>query len=259
MITKHTSSINKQALLIFIVYLGLFEGYFCFASEQSNSNILFEKIIKKYQSYSSYEDQGVYVYSSYKGEVLQYKDTIKFHTYFSAPNKLRMEWLTKKPNLIPEYHILWSNDNVIKYFMWGEKTRKYDDINTALSAATGISGGVTYRIPKLLIHDMAMPPLLGYSNISIQKIINDNNKKLIVFELIRNNGSVEKMWVEHGTLTIKKIEWRHKAGEYDFHEIIEYIDIKTNKKIDSDVFDVDEKDIRSELDKLYKSPSVSHN
>jgi outer membrane lipoprotein-sorting protein len=121
---------------------------------------------KAYANCSSYRDSGVVV-TTFVSEGRQWTAEIPFTTAFSRPDRLRLEFKDKSLGDPPPTTIIWSAGGDAR--TWrdidpGVKTPA--DLGEALAAATGVSQGISYRVPSLLMPGAAWggPPLdLHYS------------------------------------------------------------------------------------------------
>lgn len=121
---------------------------------------------RAYARCDSYRDSGVVV-TTFVSEDRQWTAEIPFTTAFSRPDRLRLEFKDKSLGDPPPTTIIWSTGGEVR--TWrdtdpGVKTPA--DLEEALAAATGVSQGISYRVPSLLRPGAAWggPPLdLHYS------------------------------------------------------------------------------------------------
>jgi outer membrane lipoprotein-sorting protein len=116
---------------------------------------------RAYARCDSYRDSGV-VTTTFVSEDRQWTAEIPFTTAFLRPDRLRLEFKDKSLGDPPPTTIIWSTDGEVR--TWRDIDPGVEtpaDLEEALAAATGVSQGISYRVPSLLIPGAALggPPL----------------------------------------------------------------------------------------------------
>lgn len=169
-----------------------------FAEEKGEE--LYKKLIERYQSLSSYQDEGETVYYLQEGK--KSKQTIKFKTHYSDPNLVRFEFLKHDPNFkfMKSRHVIWF-DGKKSYSAWDKEVEEVEYMRLAFAGATGISMGTAPKIPSLLldygigagIHRLEYPKLVGTEEFDGRQC----------FHL---KASGINLWVSKDDLLIRKID-----------------------------------------------------
>jgi hypothetical protein len=114
-----------------------------------------------YANCRSYRDSGVVV-TTFVSEQRQWTAETPFTTAFARPDWLRLEFQNKSLGDPPPTTIIWSRGGDVRTWRDVEPgVEKLPDLAQALTAATGVSQGVSHRVPSLLIPGEASgrPPL----------------------------------------------------------------------------------------------------
>jgi len=210
---------------------------------------LLKKSINTYQQLMSYEDKGIYTANYFVSGVFHHQELKEFHTlYSSISDNFLFEWIDRNSNSLPKFNMMWKKGSVIKTLLWKSKLESSDDLNSSLSAISGISGGVAYWLPKYLLTGVFCPTIKKVK--FLEKEEYKNNETLTKLELIYSNNRKETVWIETETFLVRKIEERVKLGKFDVVTTIEYTDVFINKDLVEDDFNVGIDEIK-QLEELW--------
>jgi hypothetical protein len=111
---------------------------------------------RAYARCDSYRDSGVVVTSSFAEENLQWKVEKPFVTAFVRPDRFRFELQDKSLGDPPPTSIIWAAEGEVR--TWSDLELGVEmraDLAEVLLATTGASQGVSYRVPSLLLPEVA--------------------------------------------------------------------------------------------------------
>src|SRR2546421_11245022 len=112
--------------------------------------ITLQDIRASYRNYTEFSCQIDFVRRFYRNPVREERKWGKLR--FERPQTLEMEWADDVPNREGKIHrILWKEGKAIRYRPSEDAWQEEESIEVALGAEAGISGGLTYVIPSLLL------------------------------------------------------------------------------------------------------------
>ncbi len=118
---------------------------------QLEAAALMQRVVAKYRSLRSYEDEGVVRSLSARTDRTE---QLRFRTAYRAPGDFRFDWVkrrTWKTHQVERRYIVWANDRGAFTFWDTRGTRTEPDLGMAIAGATGVSKGAITSIPGLFI------------------------------------------------------------------------------------------------------------
>ncbi len=222
--------INKILSILFVV---------CFLSQivyALTAEEILEKVEKNYTGLSTYQD---------KGSVKQEKGVVRFETYFSRPDSFLFKWEkvekfyfpeSKMNSIISTKSAIKSNKEKTYIFFYYEgdlnsEVEKFNNLKSALPAATGISWGAAFYIPSLIFQDINKSKLtnLREAKIGGTQYIGGKECYIIAGKWLHIDSKY-KIWIEKDNFIIKKFV-RDNSDVYQFNDVI------TNESIPSSIFE----------------------
>lgn len=120
--------------------------FFCYGTASGGGNDVAEELIQsvvnKYNKLRTYKDQGRVITRFTKNGVEEFEEQIKFHTHIFNPNKLKLEWVKYLPVVKPRVSVLLENSCGIHAISPSGQIEKFDSLDGALTALTGVSGTI---------------------------------------------------------------------------------------------------------------------
>lgn len=110
-----------------------------------------ERANRAYARCDSYRDSGIVV-TTFVSEERQWTAEKPFSTAFVRPDRFRFEFKDLSLGDPPPAYIIWAAGGVVR--MWRgiqPEVQETDSLGDAISQATGVSNGVAYRVPSLLL------------------------------------------------------------------------------------------------------------
>ncbi|MCW8935345.1 MAG: hypothetical protein OQK98_11530 [Gammaproteobacteria bacterium] len=187
-------------------------------SNPSKADILLKEMYEKYQSSLKYSDKG------HVKEIINGIEYIKeFSTQFEAPDTFSFQW--SKPDLITKEintSKIWGENQIAYYLRHYDTKPEKMSINKALSSATGVSGGVSYKVlPWLLLHH---DPCITI-NLTKNTLLSESNYQRddsYIIQRINKRGTIYKYWVTKEKLLLLKIETKSSYKGRDFSDTISF-------------------------------------
>jgi outer membrane lipoprotein-sorting protein len=153
--TKHTNQapVGFRVLLLTVLITGFLHGE---DNGKLSATSIVQKMAMRYPSVQSYRDDGVVLtYAPFNPR----PDEIRFKTWFVRPGAFRFEW-TAQPGAaflkgVKNHFVIWSEGKHAyfydKYAGFPPTTEKEDSLADAIASATGVSGGASHTVPRLLM------------------------------------------------------------------------------------------------------------
>lgn len=122
--------------------------------EELTATQILGRMATVYAQCKSYRDSGVLktVFIDDTGKRI---DERRFTTAFIRPHRFRFEYELIRPAQQSRYrYIIWSNGRDVRTWWYVvQEIRQAESLGSALTAAAGVSGGLTMNIPALLLPD----------------------------------------------------------------------------------------------------------
>jgi outer membrane lipoprotein-sorting protein len=220
------------SLLAAVLCSGVIEGQ----TRKLTPEVILKKTAARYATYSSYSDVGV-VITTYDEATAGRIEKQPFRLFFSRPNKFLVEWLDYYLQKDGRKNVVWS-DGKAAFAYWEPDTfEKKQNLEMGIAAATGVSSGAAYTIPRLLI-----PEIEGWA-------LNDLKKPTLVGEEVfegelcyrikgfDSGGDPNEVWIGKRDSLVRKVT-THSSFEA-FSTVQEEIhrNIRVNQPIPNDTFD----------------------
>jgi len=192
----------KNIFIILILSSFNLQPSFASCSNPTKADTLLKNMFEKYQSSLKYSDKG-HVYQTVNGT----KYTKEFSTKFEAPDKFTFMWKETDPfNNELNINKIWGENKTAYYLQhYNEKPEK-KGYNSVLSAASGVSGGISYKVlPWLLLHHNPCITINVTKNSVLNKG-NDQQNNSHIIQRITKNGHIENYWISKKTLLLTKVE-----------------------------------------------------
>ena len=210
--------VSKKLFIILILSICNLQTSFASCSNPTKADILLKKMFEKYQTSLKYSDKG-HVYKIINGT----EYTNEFSTQFEAPDKFTFTWkekdlFSKKINI----NKVWGENQTAYYLRHYNEKPEQKGYNSALSAAMGVSGGVSYEVlPWLLLHH---DPCITI-NVTKNSVLNNDNNQLTdtyIIQRITKSGHVSEYWLSKKELLLRKVESKSSYQGKNFSTVITF-------------------------------------
>lgn len=167
--------------------------------QDSQVQAIFDKVIAAYKNLNTYKSSGTATtdIDTEKGKL---KISTSFNILLKKPNLYKITW-TKKNSRLPNQDqsgVAWS-DGTQPYLYFGQMSAysKMDSDENTIGAATGVSGGVAYTIPSLILSAFSkLPaPFERLQNPIIEQTQTINNEACYVISGSSIISQKETYWV----------------------------------------------------------------
>ncbi|MCB9896765.1 MAG: hypothetical protein H6825_02050 [Planctomycetes bacterium] len=175
---------------------------------------------------SSYQDRGSIVTSMREdGRKIQRRK--QFATAFARPDRLLFEFVDQGPFIAGARYVIWSSDGEVRSWWSLADAPKARNLEVALAAAAGVSGGTSITLPNLLIPGLPSPPLLALTDVARLE-----DARLGEHECLRiaGTGLADRrvtLWIDETTLLLVRIDQDYAlngphGGQYPTTQITTY-------------------------------------
>ncbi len=224
---------DKSTRLSFNAFIFLF-GFPVLVSADEGERCWYD-LKNKYEAMESYKDEGVREVQYFENNILQFTDIFEFKTSFVRPNKFRFEW--KKKNGSSDHQtirVIDINNDVEKYTEWSGIEHPVN-LKAALTSVAGITGGLSYKVPSLLIAEIPSMDPKRLSEISCKRIdLTGTGGMKISMKYL--SGTIETNYIDSKNNVIVRTEKLNEVGNNLTKEIIYYKNIKINSLIPDNEF-----------------------
>ena len=209
--------INKVLFNIILIIFISFQNVNAACNNNSKADLVIKRMINNYQSFHTYKDTGKAIENS--GNIR------KFKTTFEAPDKFTFQWIEETPYSINK---IWGENQTASYLRSYKTKPQKMSINDALSAAAGVSGGVSYQVLPWLLLKIDPCISIEHTKNKITNEVNYLNNDTYIVERVIKNGSVWKYWISKNKLLLRKIETKSYYKDRVFIDIIKFDNIEHN-------------------------------
>jgi len=217
----------KVLLSIFLLLLNTAS----FSSTEAEIHL--SKMLEKYKSFNSYEDSGTSLTKYIKTNGKTRNTELTFTTKYNKNNSLHFQWLKLPSELEKKIHTLEKNPNPLKpktNTIWKNKTGIYSkysfsrknkepNLSSALSGATGVSGGLAWLVPRFLSSEISCPVNLSANKSKLITI----NPNTIIIKQNYSSGTIRKLHIDRKSYLLNKIEENRKLSSgTTTYQVIKY-------------------------------------
>lgn len=174
-----------------------------------------------YADCESYRDSGE-VHSVIDMGTAKIEAKQRFSTAFRRPDSFKFEFREKPWYGGDEKHyVVWGNGQGFKtWWTVTPQVKQYDTIGVAIAGPTGVSHGSAYRVPMLLLGTGRSPEsLLGVGNPILLEDEEIEGIDCYVIEGKRDSEDVTKLWIEKGSLGLRKVVEKKSFSEEGFTSV----------------------------------------
>jgi len=220
-------------------------------SELPSSLEVLSKVADRYQNLNSYRDEGVSI-TKYERTALAQPTERHFTTVYSRSGQFRFEFFEVGAISGLSRYVVWKNGNEVKSW-WALKpeVKRYDNLDSAISGAIGVSGGTAYTIPSLLVKEAAW---MGSTWISMPgsyrigdgverdipcfRVQRLTSTPAMVFPGIETPASKGKVtyWISKGQFLLLRVDSETEFGSFLANQTVQYSPI-INSEIQDTAFE----------------------
>lgn len=217
------NSVFKRYNAILVILL-LSQNAFGACNGGSKADLVLKEMVENYQGFLKYKDKGKVITKA--GGVKEIKE---FSTYFEAPDKFRFQWVEESPfNKIKKINKLWGENQSAFYLRSYKKNPEKMSTNQALSAAAGVSSGVSYQVLPWMLFQQDPCISIGLTKNKLIKEVKYLGESTYIVQRIIKGGTIEKYWVSKKSLLLYKIESHASYKHGTFVDVIKYESIEYN-------------------------------
>jgi len=196
------------------------------------------KMLEKYKSFNSYKDKGTSLTKYVRTNGTIFNTELTFTTKYNKNKSLHFQWLVlpdefekkihafeKNPNpLKPKVNTIWKNKAGIYSKYSFSRKNKEPNLSSALSRATGVSGGLAWLVPRFLSSEIPCPVNL---NANKSKLLTSNPNTIIIKQHY-SSGTIRKLHIDRKSYLLRKVEQNRKLSNgTTTYKVINYNVINT--------------------------------
>lgn len=187
----------------------------------SKADSILKEMINKYQIFLEYKDTGK-VFDGVSEKIVEKE----FSTFYSAPDKFSFQWVTKNKHSKLKLNKVWGEDQSAYFLRSYYKKAEKMPTSKALSAAHGISGGVSFQVLPWMLFQQDPCYSIGRTKNKILNEVNYLDGISYIVQRVLVSGSIENYWISKNTLLLQKIESHGYCEGRKMESVIKYENIE---------------------------------
>lgn len=214
-----------------LITFSFFLANICSAGSLAEVHI--QRMIGKYKSLSSYEDNGGSITNINSSNGAGFSAELRFKTIYLRGESLYFEWLEMPSELEkqlfldseglypiePKKNTIYKDKNGVQVNYYFKQKETLNSLSKALSGATGVSSGLAWMVPRYLSPEIPCPPKFGANKV---RILNENNK-IVSIELTFDGVALEIFHIDKDTYLLKKYEKKRKIDSgTSSYQVVDY-------------------------------------
>jgi len=213
-------------------------------SESPSSVEVLSKVADRYRDLNSYQDEGV-SFTKYDRTVAVHTTERHFTTVYSRSGQFRFEFSEAGSVGGLIRYVVWKKgDQVKSWWTIKPEVQRHDSLDSAISGATGVSGGTAYTIPSILINEAAWKGSTWTSSANTYRISDGVERDIPCFRIQRLTSTQAKefrgietpaskgkvtYWVSKDQYLLLRVESETDFGSFLAKQTVHYSpDINSN-------------------------------
>ncbi len=163
--------------------------------ESPSSTEVLSKVGEVYRNLTAYRDEGTAV-TNYERTVAAHTTERHFTTAYLSPGQFRFEFT--EPSVVKglTQYVVWKNgDEVKSWWTIRPEVKRHENLDSAIAGATGVSGGLAYTIPSVLMKEAAWKESTWMSSAGSYRISDGVERDVACFRIQRLTSTQA---VKHG-------------------------------------------------------------
>ncbi len=176
---------------------------------------LLARMVQRYAAARSYEDRGSVTTVFTRDDGRSFTTGRRFRTAFVRPDEFRFEFVDELDMAVTKRFIVWKHGLAVRRFWDPHGDVEYpSSLSLALAGATGVSSGSAHVVPRLLLPDevggRSLADMTRLERLEDADCDGAPCARIAGFYA----GERRTIWIELGTLLLRRIEHERDSGRY---------------------------------------------
>jgi hypothetical protein len=206
-------------------------------SELPSSLEVLSKVADKYRNLTSYQDEGIAL-TKFERTMAEHTTERHFTTAYSRSGQFRFEFSESGSVGGQTRYVVWKKGEDVKSWWTIEPVvKRHESLGSAISGATGVSGGTAYTIPSILMKEAAWKGSTWISPAKTYRINDGAERDIACFRTQRLTSTEAKVyrgiespatkgkvtyWVSKDQFLLLRVDRETDFGSFLTKETVQY-------------------------------------